>query len=125
MLFDKSVNIDKFKLFLPELRQKYLFDDLCLYMDNLSVHISNKIKSRMDELGFAYVFSPVYSPEFNGIEEVFAMAKKIIKAKRLQAIMNNEEVNLFDVVKDSFESIDILKIVHCIKHCTNNLNNFE
>ena len=71
-------------------------------MDNLAVHISNTIKERMDELGIAYVYSVIYSPQFNPIEEVFAMSKKIIKDRRLKAIMNNEEIDLYDVIKDSF-----------------------
>ena len=62
MLFDSSVTIAKFKVFLDELRAKYFYDDICLYMDNLTVHISNKIKERMDELSIAYVYSPIYSP---------------------------------------------------------------
>ena len=62
MLFDFSVNNEKFKIFLDELRAKYFFDDLCIYMDNLTVHTSKAIKERMNELGFAYVYSPVYSP---------------------------------------------------------------
>ena len=49
----------------------------------------------MEELSFAYVFSPIYSPQFNGVEEVFAIAKKIIKDKRLEAIVNNEEFDLY------------------------------
>ena len=88
MMFDSSVNNEKFKIYLDELRAKYFFDDICIYMDNLSVHSSKKIKERMDELGFAYIYSPVYSPEFNGVEEVFAMAKREIKGRRLQAIMD-------------------------------------
>ena len=68
----------------------------------------------MDELGFAYVYSPVYSPQFNGVEEVFAMAKREIKRRRLQAIIDNEDVNLNLLIKESFESIDNLKIAHCI-----------
>ena len=75
MLFDDSVNIDKFKVFLDELRSKYFFDDICIYMDNLSVHISRVIKDRLDELGFAYVYGPPYSPDFNGVESVFSIVK--------------------------------------------------
>ena len=75
MLFDDSVNIDKFKVFLDELRSKYFFDDICIYMDNLSVHISRVIKERLDELGFAYVYGPPYSPDFNGVESVFSIVK--------------------------------------------------
>ena len=94
MIFDFSVNNEKFKIFLDELRAKFFFDDICIYMDNLTVHTSKVIKERMDELGFAYVYSPVYSPQFNGVEEVFAMAKREIKRRRLQAIIDNEDVNL-------------------------------
>jgi len=79
MLFDDSVNIPKFKQFIEELRAKYLAHDLCIYMDNLSVHKSNAVKERLDEIGIAYVFSPVYSPDFNGIESVFSIAKRYIK----------------------------------------------
>ena len=86
MMFDYSINKEKFKIFLDELRSKNFYDDLCLYMDNLSVHTSKEIKTRMDELGIAYIYSPVYSPEFNPIETIFALAKRKIKNERLKAI---------------------------------------
>jgi len=62
MLFDDSITINKFKVFLEELRAKYFYDDLCIYMDRLSAHKSMKTIERMNELGIAYVFNPVYSP---------------------------------------------------------------
>ena len=79
MLFDKSVNIEKFKFYLNELRSKYFFDDICIYMDNLKVHTSNEVIERMDELSIAYVFGPIYSPDLNPVEYVFSMAKRTIK----------------------------------------------
>ena len=75
MTFDHSVNIEKFKIFLEELRAKYFFDDICIYFDNLSVHRSQTIRDRLDELSIAYVYSPLYSPDFNGIESVFSIFK--------------------------------------------------
>ena len=75
MLFDDSVNIEKFLIYIEELRARYFFDDLCLYMDNLSVHISKIVKYRLDELGIAYVYGPPYSPDFNGVESVFSIVK--------------------------------------------------
>ena len=79
MLFDFSVNKEKFKVYLDELRARYFFDDICLYLDNLTVHKSNDIKERMDELGIAYIYSPIYSPDYNPVEYVFSMAKAEIK----------------------------------------------
>ena len=76
MLFDFSVDKSKFKVFLDELRARYFMDDICIYFDNLSVHKSNDVKERMDELSIAYIFSPIYSPDYNPIEYVFSIAKK-------------------------------------------------
>ena len=94
MLFDSSITINKFKVFLEELRRKYFYDDLCLFMDRLSVHISKRTIERMDELGIAYIFNSIYSPQFNGVEEYFAIAKKIVKDRRLDSIINNKELDL-------------------------------
>ena len=114
MLFKKSVNIPKFKVYLDELRRRYFYDDICLYIDNLSVHKSKEITSRMDELSIAYVFSPIYSPDYNPVEYVFAMAKREIKERRLRAIVNEEQFDLWEVIKNSFGSINRLKIAHCV-----------
>ena len=42
MVFDKSVNIAKFKEYLAELRARNNEDKICLFMDNLSTHRSTK-----------------------------------------------------------------------------------
>ena len=49
-------------MFLDNLRSKYPFDDIIIVMDNLSLHKSRHMKGRMDELGFLYAWTPVYSP---------------------------------------------------------------
>ena len=68
----------------------------------------------MDELGIGYIYGPSYSPQFNGIEYLFSIGKNIVKKKRIQCILENEEINLEKVVLESFESIDVLKIKSCI-----------
>ena len=93
MTFNNSIDIPKFKIYLEELRARYFFDDICIYMDNLSVHRSNEIRGRLDELSIAYVYSPPYSPDFNGIESVFSIFKNKLKQERLKAIVNNEKTD--------------------------------
>ena len=51
------------------------------------------------------------------------MAKKIIKDKRLEAIVNRKEFDLFEIIRDSFESINVLNIKNCIEHSYKNLCN--
>ena len=98
MTFKKSINIIKFKIFIEELRRKYFFADLCLYLDNLSVHKSNDVQERMAELGIKCIFAPVYSPDFNPIEFVFSIVKREIKSERLKAILHQEKINLKEVI---------------------------
>jgi transposase len=86
MIFEKSVNIPKFKMWLEELRARHFFDDICIVMDNLAVHHSREVVNRMDELGFEYVYTPAYSPDLNPIEFVFSIFKRCLKTERFRAI---------------------------------------
>ena len=74
-VYKNSIRKNKFMMFLQNLRDKYPLEDICLVMDNLSLHKSNEIKERMDELGFMFTYTPVYSPRYNGIEEVINIGK--------------------------------------------------
>ena len=102
MQFKDSIDKAKFKIFIENLRAKYFFDDICIYMDNLSVHKSNDVRERLEELSIGVVFCPVYSPDLNPIENIFSMAKDSIKKDRLRAIVNEEEIDLNKVVTKAF-----------------------
>lgn len=90
MQFKQSVDIPKFKVFLEQLRARYFFEDICIYFDNLAIHRSKAIQERMDELSIAYIYGPIASPEMNAVEYVFSQSKRIIKQRRLQAIMKKQ-----------------------------------
>ena len=75
MMFPKSVNKDKFATFIKQLRAKYPFRRMALYMDQLSVHTSKATARILKEQRFEWVFNPPYSPFANPIEEVFSVAK--------------------------------------------------
>ena len=113
-IFRNSVTKAKFKIFLENLRSKYPFDDIILVMDNLSVHKSNDVKERMDALGFLYTYTPAYSPRYNGIEEVFSLAKRTIKNERLTRLLNGFDEDLDGIIHDAFYQIDLQHIAKCI-----------
>ena len=52
----------------------------------------------MDDLGFRYAYTPVKAPQYNGIEEVFGLAKGIIKKKRLEAMLLGEKADLRTII---------------------------
>ena len=94
-------------------------------MDNLNVHKSKEVIERIDELGFEYIFNPPYSPDFNPIETVFSIAKPYIKKERLRAIVMDEEIDIWKTIRDSFDQIDVLKVVNCIRHSDRMLFNYK
>ena len=62
MIFDKSVNIPKFKQWLQELRAANGEEKICIFMDNLSCHKSKKSEAEMTRLGFKWIFNLGYQP---------------------------------------------------------------
>ena len=62
MTFPQSVNKDKFADFVKQLRAKYPFRRMALYMDQLSVHTSKATARVLREQRFEWVFNPPYSP---------------------------------------------------------------
>ena len=81
-IFEKSVNIPKFKQYLEELREKNPGEKIALFMDNLSVHISKKTKDTMQKNGFKWIFNLPYEPEYNPIECTFSKIKQKFKSLR-------------------------------------------
>jgi transposase len=119
MCFEKSVNKEKFKVFLEELRARNFLDDICLVMDNLRVHHSNDVIDRIDELGFEYVFTPAYSPDFNPIESVFSIFKNKMKRMRIKAIQEEQPIDYEREIQRIFGEIEREKIINCVEHALN------
>ena len=55
----------------------------------------------MDELGFGYAYTPAYSPQYNGIEEVIGIGKREVKRRRLEMIVNNQQAPQ-QIIRESF-----------------------
>ena len=116
MVFPKSVNMAKFKKWLDAMRAANGDDKICLLMDNLSVHRSDKAKNYMKELGFRYIFCPAYSPQYNPIELVFAKIKQRFKALRAMKLVGLLQDDHEALVHKAVKSVRKKDIVNCIDH---------
>ena len=82
MIFPNSVNIAKFKEYLTKLREDNGDQKVCIFMDNLTTHTSQKSKDAMKTLGFKWIYNVAYSPDYNPIEFVFSKVKQKFKSFR-------------------------------------------
>ena len=62
-VFERSVNVDKFKTYCQDLRAANGGEKICLFMDNLSTHTSERSKAEMKRLGFRWIYNVPYEPE--------------------------------------------------------------
>ena len=63
---------------------------LAIFMDNLSVHKTLVTQKAYENLDIKPIFNLPYSPDYNPIESVFSLVKRIFNRKRLEQLANIE-----------------------------------
>ena len=116
MVFPKSVNVEKFKEYLTRLRAENGNDKICLFMDNLSVHTSNKSKDIMKQLAFRWIWNVAYSPDYNPIEFTFSKVKQKFRCLRAQRITGVLQCSYETLIDRAVKSVKKTDIVNCIDH---------
>ena len=100
------MNVEKFKTYLDGLRNANEGEKICLFMDNLSAHTSDRSKDAMRGHGFKWIYNVPYSPDYNPIEFVFSIVKRNFRALRAQ--------KLTGLIQDSHEAM-VTKAVKMVK----------
>ena len=116
MLFPKSVNIQKFKEYLTRLRQENGDDKICLFMDNLTTHTSDKSKKTMRELGIRYIWNIAYSPDYNAVESVFSKVKQKFRVLRVQKLMGQINDSYETIIEKAFKSVRKQDVINCVNY---------
>lgn len=75
---------------------------------HLAVHRSREVRERMHELSFPHTFTPAYSPQYNGVEEVINIGKQMVKKERLECLLNGKDENLNEMILKCFNNINVL-----------------
>ena len=81
-----GINQYQFCIFLMNLRKKLGPDVTYIFMDQLAVHMTKRVKETMDRLKFLPLYNVKYMPDFNAIETVFALVKRWYCQQRLNAL---------------------------------------
>lgn len=82
---DKSFNSERFKQFLELLRKKVKSKTFHIFLDNCTAHKTNEVKNYCKANGINLIFNSAHSPEFNPIERLWWLAKKIIRRLTLKS----------------------------------------
>ena len=61
--------------FLKKITENFNKEKIVIYWDNATVHKSMPVQEKLAELNLEVVYGPPHSPEFNGIELVWAKMK--------------------------------------------------
>ena len=91
-------------------------DKICIFMDNLSVHRSERSKAAMREHGFRWVYNISYSPELNPIEFVFSQVKANFRTLRAKKFMGLVTDSHEDLVAKAFKQIKKANVIKCVDH---------
>jgi hypothetical protein len=67
--------------FLPAMREQYGDRVMVVVLDNVSVHIANKVTQPIVDAGYIIKYLPPYSPDFNPIEMSFSVLKAWIRRR--------------------------------------------
>jgi len=80
--FSGTANSDLFLYWVEKVLAPVLKRGQTVIMDNCSIHKSSKVKELIERAGCFLKFLPPYSPDFNPIENYWAVMKKHIKKIR-------------------------------------------
>ena len=116
MIFENSVNIPKFKEYLLKLRSETGDDKICIFLDNLTTHTSNKSKEEMRNLGFRYIFNVAYAPDYNPIEFIFSKIKQKFRSLRAQKLVGTISDSHENLIHKAIKYVRKKDIVNCVQH---------
>ena len=115
-IYKESINTKKFKKYLAELVETNPGEKLCLFMDNLAVHSSEKSKRYMRELGIRHIYNLTYAPEYNPIELVFSKIKQKFRALRAQKLTGLIQDGHESLIKKAIRNVRKKDVRNCIEH---------
>ena len=108
-------NQDNFQDFLKDLRRKAKKIPLALFLDQLSVHKTKKVRELMQNLDISPIFNVGYSPEFNPIESVFSKVKFLFARNRLNDLVNKKGFNFDRSVTVAFKAVTAAHCAACVR----------
>jgi transposase len=81
-LLDGSADGTAFEIYVEQILAPTLKVGQLVVLDNLSIHLSPRVKAAVEARGCRLLFLPAYSPDFSPIEEAFSKLKSLLRQKQ-------------------------------------------
>ena len=115
----RSFNALHFKGFVERLHQRMQGRPYFLFLDNATIHRAGVVKDRCRQLGVKVVFNVSYCPEYQGIERVWAIAKRHFKRSGTQQLMYGLKRDLTAEAKAAVDLVTDEQMMRCTRHGLN------
>jgi len=100
-VYKKSVDHTKFTEYLDELSILNKHEPICIFLDNLKVHIMEEVMMKMNELQFEVIRNVPYAPDYNPAESCLSKIKNHHKRQKLNKLVNEEEIDVLSLINES------------------------
>ncbi len=79
LMLEGSTNSTVFEIYIEQMLAPSLQAGQIVILDNLSIHIGEKVRQAIEARGCQLLFLPSYSPDFSPIEEAFSKLKAFLR----------------------------------------------
>ena len=107
-LFKEDSYFDQYDFMnlLYKLKLQYQEHKVAVFLDNCSIHKTEKAVTYMRENQIERIMNVVYKPQYNGIELLWAKMKQMLRARLLEKKIRNEYFNTRIIIERIMQEID-------------------
>ena len=113
--YESSVNTTKFMEWLEALRADSPQRDICLFVDQLSVHRTHQSRETAAGLGIRIIYNVAYSPDYNPIETSFSKIKHAYKKGILRRFVQGIEPDFREVAAEAVQQVTLENVQNCVR----------
>jgi len=111
-ILDGAAESAAFEIYVEQLLAPSLREGQIVILDNLSIHLSPRVRAAIEARGCRLLFLPAYSPDFSPIEEAFSKLKAEL---RRQGARTREALQ--EAIATALDLITATDALGCFTYC--------
>ena len=112
LTYEGGTDIHAFMTFITKMLVPVLWAGAIVLMDNLNVHLNEKVKEAIESVGAKVLFLPKYSPELSPIELLWSKIKEFVRSRQPRT-----RQELDQAITDAFNTVTKKDLLGWFSHC--------